>query len=78
MAQASPTTCAHNAPGQTYVGGRPIPCRQCGALIQPSPRAVDAGGRVQGQSAGTINALYPADSGVAPSETNDPAWAFSQ
>lgn len=71
MAQASPTTCAHNAPGQALVPGRPVPCRQCGALIEPSPRAVNSGGQLIGGTA--PNALYPEDAAASSA-----AWAFAQ
>jgi hypothetical protein len=61
MAQASPTTCAHNAPGQVLVPGRPIACLECGAQIQPTPRAVNSGGQlIAGEK--QVNATYPADS----------------
>lgn len=71
MAQATRTTCDHGGTGQVTVGGRPTSCRKCGTQIQPSPRAVDAGGRVVGSD--NINAVYPGDG-----NTNDSAWAFGQ
>jgi hypothetical protein len=72
MAQASPTTCAHNATDQVLVAGRPVPCRKCGAMIQPSPRTVNASGQlVPGSKA--INATYPEDAAAASA-----AWAFAQ
>lgn len=47
---APPTTCSHNAPGQALVpvAGRPVLCRQCGAVLEPEARAVNA-------SAGTVS-----------------------
>jgi hypothetical protein len=73
MAQAAPTTCAHNAPGQVLVAGRPVSCRQCGAQIEPSPRAVNSVGQLVSAAHGALNATYPEDASPASA-----AWAFAQ
>lgn len=49
MTDTLKTICAHNAPGQALVAGRPVECRQCGAQIQPSPNG----------GTHSINAVYP-------------------
>ena len=38
------TICSHDAPGQTLVpvAGRPVLCRQCGAVLEPEARGVNA------------------------------------
>lgn len=71
MAQASRTTCAHNASGQTVLAGRPTPCRKCGAMIEATPRAVQANALIPSEK--MINATYPGDGNTA-----DAAWAFNQ
>jgi hypothetical protein len=72
MAQASPTLCPHNAPGQVVRADIAVPCRQCGALIKATPRAVDATrGFIPGQQ--EVNALYPGDGSSASA-----AWVFAQ
>jgi hypothetical protein len=72
MTQAARTTCDHNGVGQVLVPGRPVPCRKCGALIQPSPRSVNAAGQLV-PSSQAINAVYPEDGAAASA-----AWAFAQ
>lgn len=73
MAQAQPTTCAHNAPGQVVLPNVATTCRQCGAVIKATPRTVDAvSGNVKPGGQQT-NAAYPEDG-----NTNDQNWAFSQ
>ena len=52
------TTCGHNAPGQARVPGRAIPCRKCGALLEPEERAVNANDEV---SVAGIAAGYPGE-----------------
>lgn len=47
--QAIPaTTCSHNAPGQPIVAaaGRATLCRQCGAVLEPEARGVNAANQV--------------------------------
>ena len=56
MSQIFPTTCSHNAEGQTLIPGRPVRCRKCGAHIEPAAEAVNANNNV---SPGQITADYP-------------------
>lgn len=67
MAQASPTSCPHNAPGQALVPGQQTICRQCGARIEPTSRA----GQIASQQ--SVNAAYPGDA-----NTSDTSWVFAQ
>lgn len=37
-----PTTCNHDAPTQKLVPGVAVPCRKCGAPLEPEPGSVNA------------------------------------
>jgi len=73
MAQAQPTLCGHNAPGQVVRADIPVPCRQCGALIKATGRAQGAATGVFVQSEKQVNATYPGDA-----RTASVTWAFGQ
>jgi hypothetical protein len=59
--QTSPTICAHNAPGQVVVANVATTCRQCGAQIKASSRAVDAASGAFKSGGQQVNAVYPGD-----------------
>lgn len=48
-----------------------VACRQCGAQIKATPRAVQGNALVPSQNA--VNAVYPGDGSSV-----DQAWAFAQ
>ena len=50
------TTCKHNAEGQVLKPGIPVPCRMCGALLEPEAGSVGANGAVH---AGQVKQKYP-------------------
>lgn len=61
MPQNLGTTCAHNAPNQTYVEGRPTRCRQCGCELEPEARAIAQATATPNISPAGVLAGYPGE-----------------
>lgn len=57
MSDIASTTCPHNANGQTIRADYPVPCRQCGAMIQASKAA----GMVPSEGPSALDETYPGD-----------------
>jgi hypothetical protein len=56
---ANITTCDHNAEAQKLVGGRPVPCRKCGCLLEADETAPP--GTVRPGNPSTVKPKYPGE-----------------